>query len=255
MSLVHACITADGLSRLSEPSTSIGEAERRDHALDGARLRDERVDDVLDDLVPLRIVGGRSSGRRPSGRNRRCPSSPASWHASPRRLRRCGSPPPAPSPRVVADRRALDQRAVGALVAAVPDRGHADFVVVVAVVGVVGEAVVLLLRIVQDQPELHALAGKLAVGERAEAGQDRGKPAVRRPSPQAPCAPRRPPPSRRPSPQDRRREARSRPSDSRRGGRNSRACRRSRNSRSPGRSPAPGPVPCRSCPQSRNSMA
>ncbi len=32
----------------------------------------------------------------------------------------------------------------------------------------------LLLRVVEKQAELHPLAGKLAIGERAETGEDRG---------------------------------------------------------------------------------
>ena len=37
----------------------------------------------------------------------------------------------------------------------------------------------LLLGIVQQQAELHALAGELAVGQRAHAGQDRGEAGLR----------------------------------------------------------------------------
>src|SRR5688572_27441551 len=40
------------------------------------------------------------------------------------------------------------------------------------IVGVVGEAVVFFLRIVQQQAKLHALAGEFAVGQRAHAGED-----------------------------------------------------------------------------------
>ena len=43
-------------------------------------------------------------------------------------------------------------------------------------VGVVAEAVVLLLRVVEQQAELHALARELAVGEAAHAGEDGGEP-------------------------------------------------------------------------------
>ncbi|MNT32601.1 hypothetical protein D3C72_1684940 [compost metagenome] len=49
----------------------------------------------------------------------------------------------------------------------------------VRIVGVVGEAVVLFFRIVQQQAELHALAGKLAIGERSHAGQDGGQASLR----------------------------------------------------------------------------
>ncbi len=48
-----------------------------------------------------------------------------------------------------------------------------------AVVGVVGEAVVLLLGVVEHQPEPHALARLLAVAEAAHAGQDRDDARVR----------------------------------------------------------------------------
>ncbi|KAF1853461.1 hypothetical protein Lal_00013818 [Lupinus albus] len=64
-----------------------------------------------------------------------------------------------------------DGLAVGALVAAVIDVHHADFVVIVRVVGVVGEAVMLLFRIVQHEAELHALACQLAIAQRSQAGQ------------------------------------------------------------------------------------
>ena len=72
----------------------------------------------------------------------------------------------------------LDLAAVDPYVAPVVDADHADDVVVVGVVGVVGEAVVLLLGVVQHQAELHALPGKLPVGEAPEPGQDRGDPRV-----------------------------------------------------------------------------
>ena len=53
-------------------------------------------------------------------------------------------------------------------------RPDAERVVVVRGVGVVAEAVVLLLRVVEQEAELHALARELAVGEAAHAGEDGG---------------------------------------------------------------------------------
>ena len=44
---------------------------------------------------------------------------------------------------------------------------------------VVGEAILLLFRIVQDESELHALARKLAIRHAAEAGENRRKTAIR----------------------------------------------------------------------------
>src|SRR3546814_3838825 len=54
------------------------------------------------------------------------------------------------------------------------DLHDAELVVVVRVVGVVAEAVVLLLRVVQHETELDALARQLAVGQAAHAGQHGG---------------------------------------------------------------------------------
>ena len=45
------------------------------------------------------------------------------------------------------------------------------------IVRVVGEAILLLLGIVQDEPELHAFAGQLAIGQAADPGENCRKPA------------------------------------------------------------------------------
>ena len=42
--------------------------------------------------------------------------------------------------------------------------------------GVVAEAVMFLFRIVQHQPQLHALAGQFAIGHAAHTGQYGGEP-------------------------------------------------------------------------------
>ena len=52
-----APVTAAGSSRLSEPSSSIVRPSAATTAFDGARLRDEAVDHVLDDLVALGVAG------------------------------------------------------------------------------------------------------------------------------------------------------------------------------------------------------
>jgi LysR family hydrogen peroxide-inducible transcriptional activator len=46
----------------------------------------------------------------------------------------------------------------------------------IRIVRVVGEAVMFLFRIVQQQAELHPLAGKLAIGQASKAGKDRNQP-------------------------------------------------------------------------------
>ena len=65
------------------------------------------------------------------------------------------------------------QAPVGTPIGAEIDIADAERVEEMRGVGVVGEAIVLLLGIVEHQPELHALAGKLAIGEAAETGHDR----------------------------------------------------------------------------------
>ncbi|ENN89430.1 hypothetical protein RHSP_66467 [Rhizobium freirei PRF 81] len=79
----------------------------------------------------------------------------------------------------IVQRRALHLGAVDARVIAVIGRRDADGVAIVLVVGIVGEAILLFFRIVQQQAELHALARKFAVGERAHAGQDGGEASLR----------------------------------------------------------------------------
>src|SRR5262249_49922777 len=79
----------------------------------------------------------------------------------------------------IVQRRTLHLGAVDARVIAVIGGRNADGGIVVGVVGVVGEAIVLLLRIVQQQAELHALAGEFAIGERAHAGEDGGETGLR----------------------------------------------------------------------------
>src|SRR6476620_4071998 len=71
--------------------------------------------------------------------------------------------------------RALHHRAVNASIAADIDVADAERVEIVRGESVVGEAIMLLLGIVDHQPELHALAGKLAIRETAEPGEDRGE--------------------------------------------------------------------------------
>ena len=62
------------------------------------------------------------------------------------------------------------------------------------IMGVVGEAVLLLFRIVQDQAEFHPLARKFAIGEGAHPGQDRRRGRLRPRLEQSPCGPRHRPP-------------------------------------------------------------
>jgi hypothetical protein len=57
-----------------------------------------------------------------------------------------------PRSHIIAHRSRADDTAVNARVAAPPQLGHAKLVVVMSVVGVIGEAVLLLFRIMQDQP-------------------------------------------------------------------------------------------------------
>ena len=170
--------TASGLSRLSEPSKAMAfEAERRDGALDRAGLGDQPVHRPHHQCLAggvaggehLVVVGARLGGdldleelqdraveRRPEvGVDRRVGGGDEGG-----------------------DRRPLDDAAVGAHVAAVVDVADAEPVVEVAVVGVVGEAVVLLLGVVEHEAEAHALAGLLAVGEAAHAGEERDQPGV-----------------------------------------------------------------------------
>ena len=70
----------------------------------------------------------------------------------------------------VSQRGALDNGAVDAGVAAEVDVPDADAIVIVAVVGVVGKAVMLFLGVVQHQAQLHPLARQLAIGQAAHAG-------------------------------------------------------------------------------------
>src|SRR4029078_8324951 len=71
--------------------------------------------------------------------------------------------------------RALHHRAVHPAIAADIDVADAERVEIVRGESVVGEAIMLLLGIVDHQPEFHALAGKLAIRETAEPGRDRGE--------------------------------------------------------------------------------
>src|SRR5688572_3863325 len=146
--------------------------------LDSAGLRDQAVDGVLDDLVALGIavadhlvvfhlaaVGGvLEHAQLDLGIRHRL------FHALVG-VGRCGR-------HELGQARALHDAAVDPLVAAFVDRDHAHLVVVVGVVRVVGEAVMLLLRVVQDEAELHALARQLAIAEAAEAGQHHAERAV-----------------------------------------------------------------------------
>src|SRR5439155_15186781 len=76
---------------------------------------------------------------------------------------------------IVGERGAAHLGAVQPGIAALVDVHHSDFVIVVRVVGVVAEAVMLLLGVVQHQAELHALAGELAIGQASQAGQHLGQ--------------------------------------------------------------------------------
>ncbi len=146
-----------------------------DHALEGAGLGDQAVDALLHQSVALGValadhlvIGllaavGLVLDRLESGE--RGVDLDGGFV---RRLRRERGG-------VGGDRGAFDHRAVDAGVLAAIDRGDADLVIIMRVVGVVGEAVVLLLRIVEDEAELHALAGEFAIRERAEAGEDDGE--------------------------------------------------------------------------------
>jgi hypothetical protein len=51
-------------------------------------------------------------------------------------------------------------------------RLNAQTVIIVEVVGVVGEAIMLLFRIVQQKVQTHPIAGLLAIGERAHTPKD-----------------------------------------------------------------------------------
>src|SRR5262245_3806560 len=76
----------------------------------------------------------------------------------------------------VGDARARNERSIDAAIGAEIDIANAERVEEMGGMGVVGEAIVLLFWIVDHEPELHALAGKLAVREAAEPGHDRSKP-------------------------------------------------------------------------------
>ena len=150
------------------------ELERGDHALDRARLIDERVDRRLDGgiaglvaLGDLLVVG--LAGERPRLDR---------LHLGHRGVKLAGQFAVESRVRFPDDRlqgRTFHDAAVEALVAAEIGGADADRVVEVRDVGVVGEAIMLLLGIVQEQAELHPLPGKFAIGERAHAGDDRGK--------------------------------------------------------------------------------
>src|SRR5262245_4012908 len=76
----------------------------------------------------------------------------------------------------VGDARTRHQRPVDAAISAEIDIANAECVEEVVGMSVVGEAIVLLFRVVDHEPELHAFAGKLAVREAAEPGHDGSKP-------------------------------------------------------------------------------
>ena len=77
-----------------------------------------------------------------------------------------------------ADRGHADDAPVEPRVVTAPQFGYAQLIVKMRIVGVVGEAILLFLGIVQDETKLHALAGHFAIGEASEAGQNRGKAAI-----------------------------------------------------------------------------